>query len=135
MSIHIQPVLVPGSQDAFSHVITEDEVSAFAQLVDMQLPVEGDAGQECDDAASISKLLMIGIIGGLLKTRFSKLGSQCTNLHFEFLSPIHCGDRIDTTITMASPDMGKHLATFNVDCYNQKKDQVITGQAVMIVPH
>lgn len=135
MSIHIQPVLVPGSQDTFSHVITEDEVSAFAKLVGMQLPVEGDTEQEGDDSASISKLLMVGIIGGLLKTRFSKLGSQCTNLHFEFLSPIHCGDRIETTITMASPDPGKNLATFNVDCYNQTKDQVITGQAVMIVPH
>lgn len=135
MSIHIQPVLVPGSQETFSHVITADEVNKFAKLVGMQLPVEGDAGEECDEDASISKLLMVGIIGGLLKTRFSKLGSQCTNLHFEFLSPIHCGDRIETTITMASPDQGKHLATFNVDCYNQSNDQVITGQAVMIVPH
>lgn len=135
MSIHIQPVLVPGSQEIFSHVITEDEVSMFAKLVGMQLPGETIAGEESDDAVSISKLLMVGIIGGLLKTRFSKLGSQCTNLHFEFLSPIHCGDRIETTITMANPDLGKHLATFNVDCYNQTKDQVITGQAVMIVPH
>ncbi len=135
MSIHIQPVLVPGSQDTFSHLITEDEVNTLASLVGIGLPVEGDAEQEGDDSASISKLLMVGIIGGLLKTRFSKLGSQCTNLHFEFLSPIHCGDRIETTITMASPDLGKHLATFNVDCYNQTKDQVITGQAVMILPH
>lgn len=135
MSIHIQPVLVPGSQDTFSHLITEDEVNTLASLVGIGLPVEGDAEQEGDDSASISKLLMVGIIGGLLKTRFSKLGSQCTNLHFEFLSPIHCGDRIETTITMASPDLGKHLATFNVDCYNQTKDQVITGQGVMILPH
>jgi len=135
MSIHIQPVLAPGSQETFSHLITDDEVSTFARLVGMQMPVESDAEEEGDDSTSISKLLMVGIIGGLLKTRFSKLGSQCINLHFEFLSPIHCGDSIETTITMASPDQGKHLATFNVDCYNQTKDQVITGQAVMIMPH
>jgi len=62
-------------------------------------------------------------------------GLECLNMHFEFLSAIHCGDAIETIIECTNTDPVKNLATFKINCFKQDKEQVITGQAVMITPH
>jgi acyl dehydratase len=79
---------------------------------------------------------MIGIIGGFLHNRAAAAGGepQCISCQFEFLAPIYTGDRIDTVIVLDHHDGLKQLATYKIDCYNQDTDQVITGQAVMLVP-
>ncbi len=133
MSIHIQPAPLPGTQETYNHTIGEEELAAFAGLVGAQ-PVDLGIEVQAAKDTSVPNLFMIGIVGGLLNTQFSKLGSECINMHFEFLAPIHCGDCIETTIVLASADMVKHLATYRMDCFNQSKEQVITGQAVMILP-
>lgn len=131
MSIHIPLFSVTGSHETFRHHITEEETAAFATLTGMPTDENRCAGRY----SSISNHLMIGIISGLLNTRFSSQGLECLNLHYEFLSAIPCGTIIETTIELVSSDSAKNLATFKVDCFNQDGDQVITGQAVMIVPH
>lgn len=133
MSTHNQPSALPGNQETFSHLIEEDELAAFAGLVGANAIDFGDG--EAGKDSSVPNLFMIGVVGGLLNTRFANLGSACINLHFEFLSPIHCGDCIETTIELVGADTEKHLATYRVDCYSQAREQVITGQAVMILPH
>lgn len=128
MSIHIQPFTAPGAHETFRHQITAEETNAYANLIGM--PPDED---QCDGRySSISNHFMVGIISGLLNTHFSTYGLECLNLHFEFLSAIHCGTLIDTSIELVNSDPSKNLATFKVDCFNQDGDQVITGQAVMI---
>jgi len=137
MSIHIPLAPVAGSQDKSSQVIERAELEAFSRLVSATAAdVETDeiSGGSRETDPFVSNLFMVGIIGGRLNSQSARLGSECINLHFEFLAPIHCGDRIDTTIELASADTIKHLATYRVDCFNQAKEQVITGQAVMILP-
>jgi acyl dehydratase len=99
--------LYAGLPETFRKVITEGEASLFA---------------------------MIGIIGGFLHNRVAGTDSQCISCQFEFLAPITTGDRIDTVIVLDHHDVEKQLATYKIDCYNQDRDQVITGQAVMLVP-
>jgi acyl dehydratase len=137
MSAHSQFTLFPGMQETFSKVITEAEAALFSNLVGVS-PQDGISPLLTSEAVltqpSVHALLLVGTIGSLLHTRLPGYGSQCVTLQFEFLSPVACGDRIDTVIRLTDFDAAKHLATFRTDCYNQEKNQVITGQAVMFVP-
>lgn len=137
MSIHIPVPLSIGQQETFSKVVTEGEAALYAGLVgDNQPRVQTAPDREPagNYQLTIHPEYLVGMIGGLLNTRFPGEGSQCISVQYEFLTPVYCGERIDTVIELTVLDPGKHLATFRTDCYNQDKKQVITGQVVMLVP-
>lgn len=132
MSTTIFPELHSGMQAAFSRVITEQDARQFITLV-----AEPHSGLEPSHGAnpcSVPHHYLVSMIGNLLGTHLTEAGSQCVTMQFEFLAPVFCGDRIDTVIELAEYDPGKRLATFRTDCFNQGKNQVLTGQAVMLVP-
>lgn len=128
MSIHIEPGLYLGMQEAFSKTITEADTALYIGLT-------GDkcSQLEVHPGPSLSPFFLVGIIGGLLNTEMPGEGSQCITVKYEFLAPIFCGDRIDIIIELTELDSDKHLATFRIDCNNQDKNQVLVGQAVMLV--
>ncbi len=140
--------LYAGLPETFSKVITEGEAALFAGLVGDRgaeeqggpfsvTPAAGAEDQRGDAAPEpktrAQHILMIGIIGGFLHSRVAGPESKCISCQFEFLAPIYTGDRIDTVIVLDHHDVDKQLATYKIDCYNQDKEQVITGQAVMLV--
>jgi acyl dehydratase len=137
MSMSISPELYAGLQVTFSKVITEGETALYAGLVGdnrPQMQASALSGEPFPLRLTVHPLFLVGIIGGLLNTRVPGEGSQCITMQYEFLAPVYCGDRIDTVIELTAIDTAKHLATFRTNCYNQAKVQVITGQAVMLVP-
>lgn len=137
MSVITEVELYPGLQQTFSKVITEGETALYAGLVGdnrAQVQPAYRANEITHPRTLVHPLFLVGIIGGLLNTRIAGEGSQCITLQYEFIAPFYCGDRIETVIEVAAVDAVKHLATFRVNCYNQEKVQVITGQAVMLVP-
>lgn len=137
MSIHIPIPLYIGLQESFTKVVTEGEAALYAGLVGENQPrVQSASGPEPAGVYTLTvhPEYLVGMIGGLLKSRFPGDGSQCISMQYEFLSHVLCGDRIDTVIELVALDPGKHLATFRTDCFNQAKKQVITGQVVMLVP-
>jgi acyl dehydratase len=137
MSLSEIPELYTGFQETFSKVITEGEAALYAGLVGdnrMQAQSSFKGGEDHSPRFSVQPLFLVGIIGGLLNTRVPGEGSQCITMQYEFLAPVYCGDRIDTVLELTAIDPVKHLATFRTNCYNQDKNQVITGQAVMLVP-
>lgn len=136
MSIHIPIPLYVGLQESFTKVITEGEAALYAGLVgDNQPRVQSTTGRDVAGSyqLNVHPQYLVGMIGGLLNTRYPGEGSQSISMQYEFLAPVYCGDRIDTVIELSALDHGKHLATFRTDCYNQDKKQVITGQVVMLV--
>lgn len=137
MSTHLQLQLYTGMQETFSKVITEGETALYAGLVGDNRPqviTMLESSETVPNRLNVHATYLVGIIGGLLNTHFPGDGSQCITMQYEFLTPVYCGDRIETVIELIDLDAGKHLATFRTDCYNQDKNQVITGQAVMLVP-
>lgn len=137
MSLNVMTELYTGLQETFTKVITEGETALYAGLVGdnrMQTQSSSQAGEDLSPRLSVQPLFLVGIIGGLLNTRIPGEGSQCITMQYEFLSPVYCGDRIDTVIELTAINPEKHLATFRTNCFNQDKNQVITGQAVMLVP-
>jgi len=137
MSLNVIPELYIGIQETFTRVITEGATALFAGLVGdnrMQTQSSALAGEVLSPRLSVQHLFLVAIIGGLLNTRIPGEGSQCITMQYEFLAPVYCGDRIDTILELTAIDPAKHLATFRTNCFNQDKNQVITGQAVMLVP-
>jgi len=137
MSLSVMPELYIDMQETFTKVITEGEAALYAGLVGdnrMQAQSSTSAGEGFSPRLSVQPLFLVGIIGGLLNTRIPGEGSQCITMQYEFLAPVYCGDRIDTVLELTAIDPAKHLATFRTNCFNQDKNQVITGQAVMLVP-
>src|SRR5512133_315480 len=137
MSTFEHPDFFRGQQETFSKVITEGESALFAGLVGENLP--DSTGQSADSGdfqpkCSVNPLLLVGIVGGLLNSRIPGKGAQCVTIQYEFLAPIYCGDRIETTIEVIDFDPQKHLVTLKLNCFNLGKNQVLTGQAVMLVP-
>jgi len=137
MSTMEHPEFYVGQQETFSKVITEGESALFAGLVGENSPEtiknsadESELLQQC----IVHPLLVVGIVGGLLNSRIPGKGSQCVTIQYEFLAPIYCGDRIETTIELIDFDPHKRLVTLKTNCFNQKRNQVLTGQAVMLVP-
>ena len=136
MSVSVFQTLLPGLQETFSKVITEGETALYAGLVgdNRSLMQASVAGEMIPLRSAVHPLFLVGIIGGLLNTRIPGEGSQCISMQHEFLAPVYCGDRIDTVIELTAVDPAKRLATFRTNCYTQEKVQVLTGQAVMLVP-
>ncbi len=137
MSGFSQSEWVPGRQETFSKVIAEGEAALYAGLI-------GDSWQQHSPTLSgegtaperplVHHLFLIGMIGGLMNTRILGAGTECITMQYEFLSPVYCGDRIETVIELTEFNPIKHLASFKTNCYNQNRNQVLTGQVVMLVP-
>ena len=137
MSIQIPLQLYTGIQETFTKVITEGEAALYAGLVGGNRPRVNSASETVNrlyERIDVHPEYLVGIIGGLLNSHLPGEGSQCVTMQYEFLAPVYCGERIETVIELIELDTVRHLATFRTDCYNQDKKQVITGQAVMLVP-
>ncbi len=136
MSSMEHPVFYIGMQETFSKVITDGEAALFAGLIGDNLPRAVDDSDRSPKPIKnfyISQFLMTGIISGILHNRITSKPSQFVSTHFEFLAPIQIGEPILVVIEVTGFDPQKHLTTFKADCYDQNKNQIITGQVVMLV--
>lgn len=137
MSIRIPLQLYAGIQETFTKVISEGEAALYAGLVGGNQPRVNNTpepGSRTGERILVRSEYLVGIIGGLLNTHLPGEDSQCVTMQYEFLAPVYCGERIETVIEMTELNTVKHLATFRTDCFNQDRKQVMTGQAVMLVP-
>ncbi|MBI9050530.1 MAG: hypothetical protein JEZ00_14000 [Anaerolineaceae bacterium] len=120
--------LVPGLQATFNKTISEQESKLYAGLIQ----VNSQTSEDQQDTHH-HHLFMIGLVGDWLDQLIPDSHAQCVNIHYEFLSSIQIQDNIETIIELVEIDEIKHLVTYRINCFNQSKNQVITGQAVMLV--
>ncbi len=126
-----------GKLETYRKVITEGEAAIFSGLLgDNRSQVISSAVDEngFSGRLKVAPLFLVGIISGLLSKHIPGDGSQCINMQYEFIAPVFCGDRIETVIELIQLDTVRHLVTYRTDCYDQDKNQVLTGQSVMLVP-
>jgi acyl dehydratase len=109
----------------------------YAGLVGIENTLQVPGYVEDTDPAQTNhtaQLFLLSIVSGFLVSQLSDPDSKCINIQIEFLTKVNCGDQIETTIELSDQNPEKHLETYKVNSYNQRKEQVITGQAVMLVP-
>jgi hypothetical protein len=132
MSASILSNLNPGHQASFTVEITEEKSQHFARFSNAEFTSE-DESVEPAQYVHHHHLLVISMIGNWLHQIIPASDAKCLNIHFEFLSQINLNDHIDTVIELLEIDEQKHLVSLRINCFNQMKTQVITGQAVMLV--
>jgi 3-hydroxybutyryl-CoA dehydratase len=52
----------------------------------------------------------------------------------EFLAPVYLGDTIMAVVEVIAWKPEKQIVTLKTDCFNQDDKQIVTGQAVLMVP-
>ena len=133
MSTFNQPELHQGMKTTFERVVSEYDSSACHKLFGEVETYIAEETKTSDLKSQKHQIYMMCLIGNTINTRLLDQGSQCVNLQFEFLAPIREGDRISTTIELVNLDRTRHMATCAIECLNQEKNQVIIGNAALLI--
>ncbi|MEO5796777.1 MAG: bifunctional enoyl-CoA hydratase/phosphate acetyltransferase [Rhodoferax sp.] len=79
-------------------------------------------------------MLGASLISTMLGTRFPGPGTIYLGQSLKFLKPVHVGDTLTVTVTVAAMDPAKHRLTLDTRCTNQNGELVIDGQADVMAP-
>lgn len=123
-----------GRSESFTKMVTEADVSSFAELVgDLNSPQAGtDAEYARQSRLGRYGMLAGGMILSLLYNHLPGPQAVCLSLSLEFLAPIFIGDTLRAVVEVAAWQPEKRLLTMRTYCYNQADVQVITGQAILM---
>jgi 3-hydroxybutyryl-CoA dehydratase len=126
-----------GDTASFSKTITETDVVLFAGLTGDLNPVHVDAeyarttrfGQRVAHG-----MLTAGLISTVLGTRLPGPGTIYLSQTVRFTAPVYIGDTVTATVTVTHVRREKGIVTLETVCRNQRGEEVLTGEAVVMVP-
>ncbi|RPI32414.1 MAG: MaoC family dehydratase [Chloroflexota bacterium] len=116
---------------------TDADVTLFSGLVGDFGPLHVDAEYARKTRfgrRTAHEMLAGGLIFAVLSAELPGPGSVCLSLQMEFLAPMYIGDTITAEVEIDSWMPEKRLVTLKIACVNQENQQIITGQAVLLVP-
>jgi len=126
-----------GDSAEFEKTVTAEDIALFAQ-------VTGDTNPLHHDAAYAAKtrfgeciahgMLSAGFISAALGT---KLAPHCCVVYLSqnlrFLRPVRIGDTIKAIAYVKGIEQEKRQVTIETNCFNQKGDPVVKGEAVVLL--
>ncbi len=126
-----------GDRAEFQKTVSQEDIVRFAE-------VTGDRNQLHLDPAYAGKarfgqcvahgMLSAGLISAALGT---KLAPSCCVIYLSqslrFLKPVYIGDTIRAVVEVRGVDPQKRIVTVKTDCWNQGGDQVVVGEAVVLL--
>jgi len=127
-----------GEQASLSKTITDPDVFTLAELVGDFNPIHLDAeyARKSRFGRRIAHgVFSAGLISAVLGNKLPGPGSIYLSQQIEFLAPVYIGDTITATVEVLSWRSDKRIITLKTDCHNQDNKQVVTGQAVLMVPN
>ncbi|GAC1462477.1 MAG: MaoC family dehydratase [Chloroflexota bacterium] len=124
-----------GSTASFTKTITEADVVLFAGLTGDTNPLHIDAeyARQSRFGQRIAHgMLTAGLISTVIGTKLPGPGAIYMRQTLEFMAPVHIGDTVTATGTIASWDGGKGPMTIDTVCSNQRHEEVLRGQACIL---
>jgi len=113
-----------GEQASLSKTITDPDVFTLAELVGDFNPIHLD--DEYARKSRFGRRIAHGVFSaGLIS---AVLGNKLPG-------PVYIGDTITATVEVLSWRSDKRIITLKTNCHNQDNKQVVTGQAVLMVPN
>jgi len=126
-----------GDSAEFEKTVTAEDIALFAQ-------VTGDTNPLHHDAAYAAKtrfgeciahgMLSAGFISAVLGTT---LAPHCCVVYLSqnlrFLRPVRIGDTIKAIAYVKGIEQEKRQVTIETNCFNQKGDPVVKGEAVVLL--
>ena len=129
--------LTIGQSASLTRVLTQDAISLFAA-------VSGDVNPAHLDPAYAQNTIFHGIIGHgmwtaalistLLGTILPGPGTIYLGQDLHFKKPVHVGDTLTVTVTVAEKKTDKPVVVLDCLAENQTGEAVLTGKAVVLAP-
>lgn len=126
-----------GHKAEFSKTVTADDIQKFAE-------VSGDTNRLHRDPEYAKKtrfgepiahgMLSAGFISAALGVKLAP--NACViylSQSMRFLRPVKVGDTVTAVAEVTSLDLDKRIATLETNCYNQAGEQVVKGEAVVLL--
>jgi 3-hydroxybutyryl-CoA dehydratase len=128
--------IAPGDTAQLSTTITDRDIQAFAELTGDHNPVHLD-----DAFASRTRFKRRIAHGMLVASQLSKViandlpgqGSVYLSQTLKFVAPVYPGDTVTARVTVLSVREDKPIITLETVCVNQDGQEVITGEAIVLV--
>jgi 3-hydroxybutyryl-CoA dehydratase len=125
-----------GQKASLSKIISIKDIEAFADVTGDFNPVHVD-----EDSASRTRfkgriahgLLSAGLVSAVLGTELPGPGGIYLSQDLQFIKPVYPGDRITAEVEIVSWDPEKKIIRLHTRCQNQHQEEVLKGQAVLLV--
>lgn len=83
--------------------------------------------------AKIAHGMLIGsFISNVIGTRMPGEGSIYMKQEMTFLRPVYYGDRVTVEVAVKALQKDRNRAVLSTDCYNQKGEKVLAGEALVM---
>lgn len=125
-----------GESASLTRTITEDDVVAFARLTGDTNPLHLDEAyaRTTRFGRRIAQgLLTAGLISALLGTELPGPGAIYLEQTLRFIKPVYIGDTITAVVEVTAYREDKGVVTLKTECFDQQGEQVLTGEAVLLV--
>lgn len=130
------PEFRPGQRASVTKTISEADVYAFAGITGDFNPLHVDAefGRRSRFGERIAHgMLTAGLISAVLGMKLPGPGGIFLGQTLKFLKPVNFGDTITAEAEVVSYRSEKRILTLKTTCANQRGEQVIEGEAVLLV--
>lgn len=129
--------LCVGATGTLTRTLTKADITLFAKVSGDVNPAHVDAAYA--QTTRFGEIIAHGMLGGslistVLGTVFPGPGTIYVSQSLRFLGPVHPGDTLTVTVSVASLDPVKHHAMLDTRCVDQNGVVVIDGQAEIVPP-
>ena len=115
--------------------VTEQMGIEFAGVSGDTNPVhlDQDYAKATRFGAKIAHGMLIGsFISNVIGTRMPGEGSIYMKQEMTFLRPVYYGDRVTVEVAVNALQKDRNRAVLSTDCYNQKGEKVLAGEALVM---
>lgn len=118
-------------------VIAYENAIQFAEITGDNNPIHFETQEACQSRYGkpiAHGMILAGLISGVIGKSMPGFGCVYESQRLSFVRPVFYGDSITTRITVADIEISRNRVTLKTECYNQKKELVLEGEAVVLPP-
>ena len=125
-----------GDTATLTKTITDEDIRAFAALTGDHNPIHLD-----DEYAATTRfggriahgMLSAALISAVLANELPGRGSVYLSQSLRFVAPVYPGDTVTARVTITKLRADKPIVTLETVCTNQRDEQLLKGEAVVLV--
>jgi 3-hydroxybutyryl-CoA dehydratase len=124
-----------GDSASFAKTITEADILLYSAVSGDTNPLHINAqyaGESRFGQRIAHGMLTAGLISAVIGTKLPGPGAIYLSQSLQFAAPVHIGDTITATATIAEFDGKRGPMTIETVCTNQSGEQVIIGEAQVL---
>lgn len=125
-----------GASASLTRTITDEDIRTFARISGDANPLHLDdafAGATRFGRRVAHGFLVASLVSAVLGTKLPGPGAIYLDQRLRFLKPVFPGDTITARVEVTGYRPEKGVVTLNTGCFNQNGEEVIGGQAILLV--